>query len=100
MEIIVSTKSALAAIPSDARKNVAAAIPSELRKHVAAIHTSGQLSFLERKMFNVLLANAFDTLLSKRRHGIPVSILSEMIGFNSKNVGDLKEALTDRKSVV
>lgn len=94
MEIIVSTKSALAAIPSDARKNVAAAIPSELRKHVAAIHTSGQLSFLERKMFNVLLANAFDTLLSKRRHGIPVSILSEMIGFNSKNVGDLKEALT------
>jgi hypothetical protein len=82
MEIIVSSKSAQAPIPS------------ELRKHVAAIHTSGQLSFLERKMFNVLLANAFDTLLSKRRHVIPVSILSEMIGFNSKNVGDLKDALT------
>lgn len=75
-------------------KSAQAPIPSELRKHVAAIHTSGQLSFLERKMFNVLLANAFDTLLSKRRHGIPVNILSEMIGFNSKNVGDLKDALT------
>ncbi len=69
-------------------------VPSELRKHVAAIHSSGQLSFLERKTFNVLLANAFDTLLSKRRHVIPVNILAEMIGFNSKNVGDLKEALT------
>jgi hypothetical protein len=86
MEITVTTKNiqALALSP----------VPSELRKHVAAIHTSGQLSFLERKMFNVLLANAFDTLLSKRRHGIPVNILSDMIGFNSKNVGDLKEALT------
>ncbi|MBB5547403.1 replication initiation protein [Paraburkholderia fungorum] len=75
-------------------KNAQTLVPSELRKHVAAIHTSGQLSFLERKMFNVLLANAFDTLLSKRIHEIPVNILAEMIGFNSKNVGDLKDALT------
>lgn len=75
-------------------KNAQTPVPSELRKHVAAIHTSGQLSFLERKMFNVFLANALDTLLSQRRHVIPVSILAEMIGFNSKNVGDLKDALT------
>ncbi|HDV6368448.1 TPA: replication initiation protein [Burkholderia cepacia] len=84
MEIIVSSKNSHPLAP----------IPSELRKHVAAIHTSGQLSFLERKMFNVFLANAFDTLLSQRRHVIPVNILADMIGFNSKNVGDLKDALT------
>jgi hypothetical protein len=40
----------------------------QLKKHVAAIHTSVDLSLLERKTANVLLLNAYDTLLTRRTH--------------------------------
>lgn len=51
-----------------------------LRKHVAAIHTSGELSLLERKMANVFLLNAYDNLLNNRTHKINVKLLSTMLG--------------------
>jgi hypothetical protein len=47
-----------------------------LKKHVAAIHSSGDLSLLERKMANVFLLNAYDDLLIKRSHSINVQMLS------------------------
>lgn len=68
-------------------------VPQELRKHIAAIHMAGKLSFVERKIFNVLLANAYDGLLNKKRHSIPLGILSEIIGFDSKNTSALKDAV-------
>ncbi|MEM5398387.1 hypothetical protein, partial [Staphylococcus gallinarum] len=49
--------------------------PSELKKHVATVHVSGELSLLERKIVNVLLLNAYDELLTKKRHTLPVGIL-------------------------
>ena len=33
-----------------------------VKKHVAAIHVSGKLTLLQRKLSNVLLLNAYDTL--------------------------------------
>jgi hypothetical protein len=66
---------------------------SELRKHVATVHVSGELSLLERKIVNVLLLNAFDELLTKKNHSIPVGILCTMLGFDSKNIDALKRAL-------
>lgn len=66
---------------------------SELKKHVATIHVSGELSLLERKIVNVLLLNAYDDLLTKKTHRIPVGILSTMLGFDSKNTDALKKAL-------
>ena len=66
----------------------------EFKKHVAAIHTSGELTLLERKIVNVLLLNAYDDLLTKRSHSIPVQHMAEMLGWDaSHNVERLQEAL-------
>lgn len=65
-----------------------------VRKHVAAIHTSGELSLLERKMANVLLLNAYDDLLTKRTHKIPIKLFTLMLGWDeSNNIERLKAAL-------
>lgn len=66
----------------------------EFKKHVAAIHTSGELTLLERKIVNVLLLNAYDDLLTKRTHAIPIKHLFEMLGWDaSHNVERLQDAL-------
>jgi plasmid replication initiation protein len=71
-----------------------AASNENLRKHVAAIHTSGELSLLERKMANVFLLNAYDNLLNNRTHKINVKLLSTMLGWDeSNNTTRLKAAL-------
>lgn len=68
--------------------------PAEtVRKHVGAIHTSGDLSLLERKTANVLLLNAYQHLLTRRTHKIPVPLLCAMLGYDSNDVDKLKEAL-------
>lgn len=69
---------------------------NHLRKHVAAIHTNGVLSLLERKVVNVLLLNAYDSLLTQRTHSIPIKHLCEMIGWeSSKNTDRLKDVLRE-----
>lgn len=65
-----------------------------LRKHVAAVHTSGELGLVERKIVNILLLHAYDNLRTASRHTIPVRYLSYMLGWeSSKNLDDLKGAL-------
>lgn len=64
-----------------------------LKKHVAAIHIGAKLSLLQRKLVNALLYNAYDQLLTAQEHRISASVLCEMIGFDSKNIGYLKGAL-------
>lgn len=64
-----------------------------LKKHVAAIHIGAKLSLLQRKLVNALLYNAYDQLLTAQDHEISASVLCEMIGFDSKNIGYLKGAL-------
>jgi hypothetical protein len=64
------------------------------KKHVAAVHTSGELSLLERKMANVLLLNAYDNLLTQRTHTLPVKHLCVMLGWDeSNNIERLQDAL-------
>ncbi|KVS51656.1 plasmid replication initiation protein [Burkholderia cepacia] len=69
------------------------AMSTELRKHVATVHVGGDLGLLDRKLVNVLALNAYDELLTKKTHSIPVRIMSEMLGFDSKNTDALKKAL-------
>lgn len=69
------------------------AVSTEVRKHVATVHVGGDLGLLDRKLVNVLLLNAYDELLTKKTHAIPVRIMSEMLGFDSKNTDALKKAL-------
>ena len=73
--------------------------PTEVRtesvkKHVAAIHTSGELSLLERKLSNVLLLHSYDNLLNTRTHRLPVRTLMLVLGWTeSENTEKLREAL-------
>lgn len=64
-----------------------------VKKHVAAIHISGKLTLLQRKLSNVLLLNAYDTLTSQSRHQIDARALCLMIGYNSNDTDTLKAAL-------
>lgn len=66
----------------------------EVRKHASAIHVSGDLGLLERKLVNVLLLNAYDDLLAQKTHTISVPMLLEMINWKaSRNLDNLKDAL-------
>lgn len=64
-----------------------------VKKHVAAIHVSGKLTLLQRKLSNVLLLNAYDTLTTRQAHRIDAQTLCLMIGYNSNDIDTLKAAL-------
>ncbi|MFW2589826.1 replication initiation protein [Sagittula sp. SSi028] len=64
-----------------------------VKKHVAAIHVSGKLTLLQRKLSNVLLLNAYDTITSQTRHQIDARTLCLMIGYNSNDMDTLKASL-------
>ena len=64
-----------------------------LKKHIAAIHINNRLTLTQRKASNVLLYNAYESLLTARVHRIRVKDLAEAIGFNTHNLDPLKEAL-------
>jgi hypothetical protein len=66
---------------------------ASVKKNVAAIHVSGKLSLLQRKLSNVLLLNAYDHLGARDRHRIDAKTLCLMIGYNSNDLATLKEAL-------
>ncbi|WP_321943970.1 replication initiation protein [Paraburkholderia tropica] len=79
------------------RKKTALVSPDSippLRKAAAAIHVSGELSLLERKLVNVLLLNAIDKISTQNVFTIPTEVLSTLAGRGkSKNVDSLKAAL-------
>lgn len=64
-----------------------------VKKNVAAIHVSGKLTLLQRKLSNVLLLNAYDSLIAKPSHRIDARTLCMMIGYNSNDMDTLKQAL-------
>lgn len=64
-----------------------------VKKHVAAIHVSGKLTLLQRKLSNVLLLNAYDTLIDQQTHLIDARTLCMMIGYNSNDMDTLKQSL-------
>lgn len=64
-----------------------------VKKNVAAIHVSGKLTLLQRKLSNVLLLNAYDGLVSQQKHRIDARTLCVMIGYQSNDMETLKNAL-------
>lgn len=66
-----------------------------LKKHIGAVHISGKLSLLKRKIANVLLLNAYDNLPYADEHSIRLQDLADIAGFNSKDFELLKEAFRD-----
>jgi len=73
----------------------------KLKKHAAAIHCSGELSLVERKLSNILLLNAYDNLTTKDVHTIPARYLFTLMGWSgSNNVEGLKATLKNLMSTV
>ena len=64
-----------------------------VKKNVAAIHVSGKLTLLQRKLSNVLLLNAYDTLVTRNKHQIDAQTLCMMVGYNSNDMATLKQSL-------
>ncbi len=64
-----------------------------VKKHVAAIHVSGKLSLLQRKLSNVLLLNAYDMLGEQAVFQIDAKTLALMVGYNSNDTETLKASL-------
>jgi hypothetical protein len=74
---------------------------ANLKKHAAAIHCSGELSLVERKLSNILLLNAYNDLLVKDTHSIPSKHLFAMLGWeDSNNVEGLKNTLKRLMSTI
>ncbi|MCE6959212.1 replication initiation protein [Cereibacter sphaeroides] len=64
-----------------------------VKKNVAAIHVSGKLTLLQRKLSNVLLLNAYDHLMTRPKHSIDARTLCLMVGYNSNDMETLKASL-------
>ena len=65
----------------------------EFIKASPAIQIQNNLTHLQRRAWNVLLANAYDELPNKEIHHVSVIELAEKLGFNSGNQEYLKEVL-------
>ena len=66
---------------------------NEVKKHSSAIHSKSKLSFLETKLSNVLLCNAYDHLLDKQSHSINLQSLATQSGFLSRDMATLRRAI-------
>lgn len=64
-----------------------------VKKNVAAIHISGKLTLLQRKLSNVLLLNAYDALTTAPTHTIDARTLAMMVGYNSNDFDTLRGSL-------
>lgn len=64
-----------------------------VKKHVAAIHVSGKLTLLQRKLSNVLLLNAYDTLREASSFQMDARTLCVLVGYNSNDFDTLKTSL-------
>lgn len=74
----------------------------ELKKAASAIHIAsknGRLSFLQRKIGNILLYNAYQDLLTKEIHSIRIRDLAENVGFNSNDYELLKTSLKQLRNI-
>ena len=65
----------------------------EFIKASPAIQIQGSLTHLQRRAWNVLLANAYDELPNKEFHRVSVVELTEKLGFNSRDYDHLKRTL-------
>ncbi len=69
-----------------------AGLPQAINKHSAAIHISGnELTLLQRKAFNILLANAYNELETKEKHTIRIWDILSCTGWHDAET--LKKAL-------
>jgi hypothetical protein len=64
----------------------------EIIKHSAAIQIENNITLLQRRTWNALLYNAYSELETKEEHSIPIKKLARIVGYDSHDMGYLKEA--------
>ena len=70
----------------------------EVIKASPAIQIQGKITHLQRRAWNVLLANAYNELPDKEIHLVSVAELAAKLGFNSNNEDYLKDALRELRA--
>lgn len=70
-----------------------ALLKKDVIKHSGAIQISNKISLLQRRAWNVLLANAFDEMKENEKFKISIKDLSQILNFDSNNVQYLKDIL-------
>jgi plasmid replication initiation protein len=73
---------------------------TEIIKHSAAIQIENNVTLLQRKIWNVLFANAYHELPNQEEHAVNVQELMEVLGYESHNDSHLKEALKGLMSII
>ena len=71
---------------------------NEVIKASPAIQIQSKISLLQRRAWNVLLANAYNELPDKDIHSVSMVELAAKLGFDSKNQDYLKEVLKSLRS--
>jgi plasmid replication initiation protein len=71
-----------------------------LKKHVGLIHCENKLTLLQRKICNILLFNALDTIQKQDTHEISIRQLSSLVGYKSNDVSLIKKSLIKLISIV
>ena len=66
---------------------------NEVIKASPAIQIQSKITHLQRRAWNVLLANAYDQLPNTDIHRVSVAELAKSLGFNSRDYDHLKETL-------
>lgn len=66
---------------------------NEVIKASPAIQIESKITHLQRRAWNVLLANAYDELPNRDLHRVSVAELAKKLGFNSRDYDHLKETL-------
>ena len=66
---------------------------NQVIKASPAIQVQGKMTHLQRRAWNILLANAYNELPDKDIHSVSVAELAAKLGFDSKNEEYLKETL-------
>lgn len=64
-----------------------------VKKHTATIHIETSLGLVQKKVYNALLMNAYDNLISAKEHEIKISTLCGLIGVDPRNQKHLKSVL-------
>lgn len=64
----------------------------EVFKHSAAIQIHNNITLLQRRVWNVLLFNAYSELESEEEHHIALAELVKLVGYDSHDMDYLKEA--------
>jgi len=67
----------------------------EVVKHSAAIQISNEVNLLQRRAWNVLLANAFDDLDKKDEYEITIRDLCDILKYKTNNIEYIKQVLRD-----